>query len=95
MKTVFTSQTKVQRQAKIDFLKSYFPNIESLDFVSSAKLFKEAKQALVDAGHYKKQKGSLQSINDSSVMNLIWDAQGRKRYKHAASRKQSERGPGA
>lgn len=80
------SQTKSQRQVKIDFLKSYFPNIEKLDFVGSYLLFLEAKKALVEGGHYKTKNGTLSTINDQSVMNLIWDAQGRNRYKHAVKK---------
>jgi hypothetical protein len=85
------AQTREQRKAKIDFLKKIFPDIEKLDFIGSAQLFKQAKIALVEAGFYKANNKSLSSINDSSVMNLIWDAQGRKRYKHSVVRKPSEK----
>ena len=88
-----TTQTKSQRQAKIDFLKSYFPNIEKLDFIGSFKLFQEAKKALVDSGHYKGKNKALSTINDQSVMNLIWDAQGRVRYKHSVNKNDSASKP--
>lgn len=82
-----SSQTKSQRQEKIDFLKSHFPQIKTMDFVMDKKNFHAAKMALVNAGFYKSTKPQYSTtVNDSSILNLIWDAQEKKRYKHQATK---------
>lgn len=64
---------------KVEFLKSAYPDIKNIDFITQNSMFLNAKRKLIDAGFYKVR--GINEVSDAAVHNLLLLAKGFEPYK--------------
>lgn len=63
------------QQDKIDFIRSQYPEIEKIDFITNSAMFLQAKRKLINNGFYKVKSES--AVSDAAVYNILLMAQKR------------------